>query len=220
MPAVAIDMMEAWRRKSMEDFLQGHFYSAYKKRHTLKYMIVCHTAGFVVYVSKPFPGNTTDNEIMMADWPNLKHFISCTNLHLDKGFLVSELAPSISSVDGSFTIPHRKAAGTTMFDEKQALDGQKSATIRIVVECAIRRASELFPYIRDPRTCAQDDLSGIATRVAFFLCNYLKPLNQAEGAADTRDLIVERSLGSAAEANSGNFERISMNAASYSSFDD
>ena len=187
----------------MEDFLQGHFYSVYKKRHTLKYLIVCHTGGFVVYVSMPFPRNTTDNEIMLADWPNLKHFLQNSNLHLDKGFLVGELAPSISSVDGTFTIPHRKAANVTMFEEKQALDGQKSATIRIVVECAIRRASELFPYIRDPRTAVQDDLSGIATRVAFFLCNYLKPLNQAEGAADDRDLIIDRSRDG--PSNEGNF---------------
>lgn len=115
---------------SMES--QRQTYSSYKHRNTWKLLVGVAPNGVITFVSKAYPGSTSDKKIV-------EHSGILNQMHhgdlilADKGFLIQDLLPAGVSLN----IP--PFLSTPQFTEAQVYETQKIAKARIHVERAIRR---------------------------------------------------------------------------------
>jgi hypothetical protein len=177
----AIDAEESKRRTASSGRLHACFFSDYKKSSTLKYLVIVNLAGFCVWVSDAYPGKTSDNKIIAAEWKNMLPYLPRGSIiFVDKGFLEGPLATRLTDAGLHLRIPPRKKDNSVMMETHNVVETKEIANLRIVVECFIRLASAKFPWIRAPHDMVQDDIVSLATRVAFLLCNFLRPCSQSD----------------------------------------
>lgn len=154
------------------------FFSQYKNGTTLKYLIIVSLGGFVVFVSDPYPGSTTDDDILEHQWNHVIARLPPSLVVLvDKGTSLLRFSAAAAKGKITFQGPPRKPNGS-VFSAKDCSDTSAVANQRIVVENVIGRVSAYFPYVRDKTPKDLIDLAGPTTRVAFFLTNLLVPMTQ------------------------------------------
>ena len=158
--------------------MQLSFFSQYKNGTTLKYLIIVSLGGFVVFVSDPYPGNTTDDDILEHQWAHVIARLPPSLVVLvDKGTSLLRFSAAAAKGKITFQGPPRKPT-SHVFSSKDCSDTSAVANQRIVVETIIGRVSAYFPFVRDKTPKDLIDLAGPTTRVAFFLTNLLPPMTQ------------------------------------------
>ena len=107
-------------------------YSSYKHRNTWKMLVGVAPNGVITFVSKAYPGSTSDKKIV-EHCNVLKQMVPGDLILADKGFLIKDLLPAGVSLN----IP--PFLSTPQFTERQVYETQQIAKARIHVERAIRR---------------------------------------------------------------------------------
>lgn len=107
-------------------------YSSYKHRNTWKLLVGVAPNGVITFVSKAFPGSTSDKKIV-EESKVLDQMVAGDLILADKGFLIKDLLPAGVSLN----IP--PFLTTPQFTESQVYETQRIAKARIHVERAIRR---------------------------------------------------------------------------------
>ena len=156
----------------------AYFFSQYKHRTTLKYLILVSTLGIVVYVSDPYAGHYGDDEILKVEWPNVQKYVPAGSIiFFDKGLDKSKFLDELEASGIMLVIPPKKMPNVA-YEPHQTIETALTANQRIVVENVIGRTVAIFPFVKDLPTIFEVDLMGPATRVSFFLTNYLPALTQ------------------------------------------
>lgn len=107
-------------------------YSSYKHRNTWKCLVGVAPNGVITFVSKAYPGSTSDKKIVEHS-EIMKQMVPGDLILADKGFLIKDLLPPGVSLN----IP--PFLSTPQFTESQVYETERIAKARIHVERAIQR---------------------------------------------------------------------------------
>ena len=121
-------------------------YSNYKHYLTAKYLIGVSPNGAITYISKGFPGSTSDK--IVTQQSNILSHLNAGDLILaDKGFLIHDLLPK-----NIFLNLPAFLCGKTQFTKEEAVFSRKIAGCRIHVERAIQRprSYKILDYVNTP----------------------------------------------------------------------
>ncbi|KAK5648114.1 hypothetical protein RI129_003006 [Pyrocoelia pectoralis] len=129
---IVLDCTEIYSVKPSNMEKQRLTYSSYKHRNTWKVLVGVAPNGVITYVSKAYPGSTSDKKIV--EHSRVLEEMCCGDLILvDKGFLIKDLLPQGVHLN----IP--PFLTTPQFTEAQVYETRQIAKARIHVERAIRR---------------------------------------------------------------------------------
>lgn len=121
-------------------------FSSYKHKNTLKGLIGLAPNGVITFVSKLYPGSTSDKKIV-SHCGILSLLESCDLILADKGFLISDILP-----DGvSLNIP--PFLTSSQFTPSEVEKTKSIARARIHVERAISRLKGLKILSHIPKKC-------------------------------------------------------------------
>ena len=116
---------------------QRQTYSNYKSRNTLKFLVGTSPNGAITFVSKAYPGSTSD--FAVTEHCGVLHYMCAGDLILaDKGFDIFKLMPEGVSLN----LPpflYAKNDGSKQFSKQEAAYTRKVARSRVHVERAIQR---------------------------------------------------------------------------------
>lgn len=114
---------------------QSEFYSEYKSHDTFKGLIGISPHAAVTFVSQLYGGHISDREITVES--GLCNFLKRGDkLMADKGFNIQDILAKYGVV---LFVPPKRKPGQIQFTEKQVLETQRIARVRIHVERAISR---------------------------------------------------------------------------------
>ena len=186
-PGYAGDCMEQFMHSPSDGALKAAVYSQYKGTNTFKYFVLTSLGGVVAYVSDPYCGGETDDDILAKCWPRLQRFLPPgAIIYVDKGYHLTKMMQYAIDARVSFAVPPTaerrthdevKAGAILQYEPHQTDSTGKVANTRIVVENFIGRASAIYGYLKSRKPVLIADTVGPATRVAFFLCNFRPPLS-------------------------------------------
>ena len=143
-------------------------YSNYKHYLTAKYLIGVSPNGAITYISKGFPGSTSDK--IVTQQSNIISHLNAGDLILaDKGFLIHDLLPK-----NIFLNLPAFLCGKTQFTKEEAVFSRKIAGCRIHVERAIYRlrSYKILDYVNIPLRPFIDKI----TQVCAVLVNLQSPI--------------------------------------------
>ena len=143
-------------------------YSAYKSRHTVKALTCVAPNGTIVYVSKLYPGSTSDPKIVEHS-KLMSEFQAGDLILADKGFTVYDQLPSGVSLN----IPPF-LSGKSQFTPEEAKYCQKIARARIHVERANERIKN-FEFLRHI-SAKYRPVASVAFQLCCALVNLQDPL--------------------------------------------
>lgn len=155
---------------------QTPFYSSYKARHTIKFLICVAPSGEITFISKAFGGRSTDAEITTQS-----RFIALLEpgdtVLADKGF--PKIIPDAANKGAFIVMPSFKNSTVgNQLSEEENEHSYKVANCRIHVERAIRRMKyfDIFTFVP---AHLLPKMSQIAMIIAFF-CNNMNDLIDQE----------------------------------------
>jgi len=117
-----------------------------KKCHTLKALIACNTARWILYLSYCWVGRTHDYRVFKEEFPPGEEWFAEHEVQVDLGFYGIEKDYS----GKGFVIPHKKPKGQELTPEQKA-ENKVRASHRVRVEhsiCGLKRYRILSDRLR------------------------------------------------------------------------
>ena len=197
-----MDCFEVVKNKPSDRCAAAADYSRYYDASTWKFNMLGHSGGFPIYVSDPYPGGTTDNEIIVAEWSNITRFVPRGSvIYNDKGLIIdAEIVSRQTDAGIVFFVPARKGKGAKQQEIHHSEQSHVKSNVRIVAENLIGRASILFPFIRGRHAESMADIMGPAVRSAFLLTAYMSPLTSGSTPSAKKVKAIAKSAATAAAA--------------------
>ena len=169
-----IDCTELFCQRPSSLSSQSHMYSQYKSHVTYKGLIGIAPSGAITFVSQLYEGSISDQEIVKRSG-FLQQILWEKNdsVMADRGFKIEE---DLKPLGVNLNIPSF-LEGRDQLSEREVIESQAIASVRIHVERAIERVKR-FRQIRNEIPLTLHGSVNQIWTVACLLCNFMSPLIQ------------------------------------------
>ena len=169
-----LDCTELFCQRPSSLSIQSSLYSSYKHHVTYKALIGIAPSGAITFVGQLFEGSISDKEIVQRSGILNKSFWNeGDSVMADRGFTIAE---DLKPLNVSLNIP-AFLSGRDQLTEKEALESQTVASVRIHVERAIQRMKK-FKQIRNEIPLVLHGSVNQIWIVCCLLCTFMPPLIQ------------------------------------------
>jgi DDE superfamily endonuclease len=135
-----VDFKEVYGQGLSSRELHGTKFSQYYNASTDKVMVLSFSGGGVVWVSDPYSGHASDDELIIHHYPMLAKYVPAGSIiFCDKGASHAAIAALALAAGHDWRIPPRKTTGER-FSRAEVVDQATCGSARIVVENVIGAA--------------------------------------------------------------------------------
>ena len=119
-------------------------FSNYYNASTDKVMVLTHAAGGVVWVSDPYGGHTSDDDMIVHHYPILAKYVPAGSIiYCDKGASHAAVVKLARAAGHDWRMPPRKTTGER-FSRAEVVDQATGGSARVVVENVIGGAHNRY----------------------------------------------------------------------------
>jgi hypothetical protein len=177
------DATEVFSQQPSGSIYKKVFYSNYKGHETLKVLLFIDARGKIAYVSEPYGGRISDQEIVVDSLARddfLRHLWRGAGIMLDKGF--ATVRNFLTARGFKVVEPPRVRYQVRLANDKLT-EARSIAVARIHVERAIARAKHLC-ILTDEVPIISVPNFGIVIRVAMYMSQYMSIITDADLISD------------------------------------
>lgn len=153
---------------SVEYHKQTH--SNYKHHSTIKFLVGIHPSGAVTYISKAYPGKSSDKQITQESLDLIDSLIPGQKVMVDRGFTIEEDLPC----GVKLVIPSFKGASRQQLTANELSKSKVISRARVHVERCMRRIKS-FNILRQELKLSQVDVYEQIFKTCAYLVNFQNP---------------------------------------------
>lgn len=153
---------------SVEYHKQTH--SNYKHNSTIKFLVEIYSSEAVTYISKAYPGKSSDKQITQESLDLIDSLITGQTVMVDRGFTIEEVLPwGVKLVNSSF-----KGASRQQLTANELSKSKVISRARVHVERCMRRIKS-FNILRQELKLSQVDVYEQIFKTCAYIVNFQNP---------------------------------------------